>query len=124
MKVLLDENFPLPLLEVLQADGLEAEHIITLGLRGISDSLIRARLGREPLLFVSQDTEFLTGPVPTAAWVLVSRVRQSRPLPERLDIWRRAVGELVEAPPTDRIIELTDQGALLTGKDSHSTDAD
>ena len=36
--VLLDENFPLGLVRVLEADGLKVEHIITLGWRGVSDA--------------------------------------------------------------------------------------
>jgi hypothetical protein len=35
VKILLDENFPLALLRSLLADGEVAEHIITLGLRGV-----------------------------------------------------------------------------------------
>ena len=34
MKVLLDENFPLGLVRALEADGLQVDHIITLGWRG------------------------------------------------------------------------------------------
>ena len=42
MKVLLDENFPLPLLGALRGKDIDAEHIITLGLRGATDKIIRA----------------------------------------------------------------------------------
>jgi predicted nuclease of predicted toxin-antitoxin system len=42
--ILLDENFPLGLVRRLRADGLVAEHIITLGWRGASDARIRERL--------------------------------------------------------------------------------
>lgn len=38
MKILLDENFPLPLYHRLRAAGHDAEHIIVLGQRGIPDS--------------------------------------------------------------------------------------
>ena len=41
MKILLDENFPLPLYHRLRAAGHDAEHIIVLGQRGIPDSAIR-----------------------------------------------------------------------------------
>jgi hypothetical protein len=41
VKILLDENFPLGLVRVLEADGLRVEHIITLGWRGTSDTRIR-----------------------------------------------------------------------------------
>jgi hypothetical protein len=51
VKVLLDENFPLGLMRVLQADGLQVEHIITLNWRGASD-LDGAELMRDhPELF-------------------------------------------------------------------------
>ena len=40
MTVLLDENFPLGLVRVLEADGLKVEHIITLGWRGASDARV------------------------------------------------------------------------------------
>jgi uncharacterized DUF497 family protein len=36
VKVLLDENFPLGLLRRLHADGLAAEHVITIGSRGLA----------------------------------------------------------------------------------------
>ena len=37
MRVLLDENFPLPLCKRLRAEGFEVEHIIELGLRAFSE---------------------------------------------------------------------------------------
>ena len=40
MRFLLDENFPLSLIHALRAEGLTADHIITLGWRGASDNLI------------------------------------------------------------------------------------
>lgn len=59
MKVLLDENFPLSLLDALRRARIDADHIITLGLRGTPDGTIRARLDVEPTLFLTQDMEFL-----------------------------------------------------------------
>jgi predicted nuclease of predicted toxin-antitoxin system len=44
LRFLLDENFPLQLQRRLTAAGLEAEHIITMGRRGMPDSEILARL--------------------------------------------------------------------------------
>ncbi len=37
MKVLLDENFPLPLLAALRNAGIEADHLISLNMRGVAD---------------------------------------------------------------------------------------
>jgi predicted nuclease of predicted toxin-antitoxin system len=75
VKVLLDENFPLGLVRILQADGLEVEHIITLGLRGTSDARIRERLTDRELVFLTQDDDFLSGETVSAVkrrWSLIS----------------------------------------------------
>ena len=72
MKVLLDENFPLRLLSVLRSSGVEADHIITLDWRGVSDSVIRERVTGKDVLFVTQDVEFLTAVVEPFAIILVS----------------------------------------------------
>ena len=79
MTILLDENFPLGLVRVLEADGLHVEHIITLGWRGASDTRIRTRLSSPEVLFLTQDEDFLFGEA-VASTVVVSRVRQARRL--------------------------------------------
>jgi predicted nuclease of predicted toxin-antitoxin system len=58
LKILLDENFPLPLYHRLRAAGYDAEHIIVLGLRGVKDSELRKRLARGEIILLTQDTEF------------------------------------------------------------------
>lgn len=68
MKVLLDENFPLGLVRVLEADGLKVDHIITLGWRGAADARIRQRLTDRDLVFLTQDDDFLSGPEVFGAW--------------------------------------------------------
>ena len=90
MKILLDENFPLALFRSLQADGEHVEHIITLGWRGASDQRIRERLLDSELLFLTQDEDFLFDK-PVAAVIMLSRVRQSRRLKERVEIWRQGI---------------------------------
>jgi hypothetical protein len=112
VKVLLDENFPLALHRSLLADGQSAEHIIPLGWRGASDDRIRERLLDRELLFLTQDEDFLFGH-DVAAVVVLSRVRQSRPLRERVDVWRTAIRELGEPPRPERRFELMDDGRLL-----------
>lgn len=111
MKILLDENFPLGLLRRLHADGFVAEHIITLGWRGASDRQIREQLQDPGVLFLTQDDDFLSGP-PLPALVVISRVRQARPLAERIDVWRSAVRELLQASSAERLFELADDGTL------------
>lgn len=112
MKILLDENFPLGLLRRLQAEGLTADHIITLDWRGASDTKIRARLQDDQLLFLTQDEDFLYGPdVP--AIVIVSRVRQARPLKARIDIWCACVQALSSTSRPERLFELMDDGTLF-----------
>jgi Domain of unknown function (DUF5615) len=116
VKVLLDENFPLGLVRRLQADGLVAEHIITLGWRGASDARIREQLQDDGLLFLTQDEDFLFGATVPAV-VVISRVRQARPLKERIEIWRAAVSQLVQQPRAEGLFELTDDGILLPWRD-------
>jgi biotin operon repressor len=112
VKILLDENFPLGLVRALQADGLDVEHIITLGIRGASDERIRERLSEATLIFLTQDDDFLSGE-PVAALIVVSRVRQSRKLADRIQVWRKAVQTLRKIEKPTRLFELTDDGALV-----------
>ena len=112
MKVLLDENFPLGLVRVLQADGFDVEHIITLEWRGASDVRIRQQLTDTELVFLTQDEDFLSGEA-VAATIVVSRVRQVRKLTERIEVWRGAVQKLVSMDRTTRLFELTDDGTLV-----------
>ncbi|MEO5822440.1 MAG: DUF5615 family PIN-like protein [Vicinamibacteraceae bacterium] len=86
MRILLDENFPLALYRTLKAAGEEVAHVITLGWRGAPDQQIRERLFDKDVLFLTQDEDFLFEE-PTEAIVVLSRVRQSRPLAERIDVW-------------------------------------
>lgn len=112
MKILLDENFPLALLRALAADGENVDHIITLGLRGSSDQHIREKLLDKDVLFLTHDEDFLFGRSSEAS-VVVSRVRQSRRLAERVEVWRRAVLDLLKNPRPERRFELMDDGSLL-----------
>jgi Domain of unknown function (DUF5615) len=110
--VLLDENFPMGLLRSLHNDGLSAEHIITLGWRGASDTRIRKRLQDARVLFLTQDEDFLFGAMVPAV-IIVSRVRQSRPLKDRIEVWRNGIKELLQASKPERLFELMDNGTLL-----------
>jgi len=91
VKVLLDENFPLPLYHRLKKAGHDVEHVIVLGQRGLPDSAIRRRLEAEGLVFLTQDAEFADIPLDYRATIIISQVRQSRPIPERIQIWFDAV---------------------------------
>ena len=112
MKVFLDENFPLGLERRLKNAGLQAEHVITIGWRGAPDARIRGRLVEADLLFLTQDDDFFFSKGPLAI-IVVSRVKQSRPLHERIDLWQSAVEYLVANPPTDRRFDLLDNGQLV-----------
>ncbi len=91
MRFLLDENFPLGLLRVLQSDGWDADHIITLAWRGASDQRIRERLRDPQIVFFTHDDDFLFGET-VAAVIVLSRVRQSR---------RAQAGFYFASPTTD-----------------------
>jgi hypothetical protein len=116
VKVLLDENFPLGLVRTLQADGVAADHIITLGIRGATDDQIRDRLQDEGVLFLTQDEDFLFGES-VAAIVVLSRVRQARRLADRIEVWRTAVLDLTENRRPERLFELMDDGTLVPWQD-------
>ena len=49
MRILLDENFPIQLHRRLRDTGHEADHIIALGLRGISDEEAKSWNGRSAI---------------------------------------------------------------------------
>ena len=112
MKVLLDENFPLALLRSLLKDGQQAEHIITMGWRGASDQRIRELLLDRSVLFLTHDEDFLFDKVAPSI-VVLSRVRQSRRLGERVQVWRQAIQELVSTPRPELRFELLDDGRLV-----------
>ena len=114
MRILLDENFPIQLYRRLQDTGHAAEHIIALGLRGISDDQIRQRLVVEAdLLFLTQDTEFADLPSETAATVMISRVPQSIPIAQRVEVWLRAISPFLERPSPGTLFELLPDGRIV-----------
>lgn len=113
MRILLDKNFPLALYRRLRADGADAEHIIASGRRGIPDSAIREQLEREELLFLTQDEEFMDLPPKCRATIVVSRVSQSRPILERVELWLHAIHEYLNERPEVKLFEILDSGELV-----------
>ena len=77
MKILLDENFPLHLYRRLRLSGYDAEHIIVIGKRGISDSAIRERISKEELVFLTQDSEFENMPGSHRGMIIISRIKHA-----------------------------------------------
>lgn len=69
------------------------------------------------IVFFTQDNDFLFGE-PVAAVVVRSRVRQARPLPERIVIWLEASRQLAATSGRVTLYELTDEGLLLPWLDS------
>jgi len=112
VKLLLDENFPLPLYHNLRAAGLDVEHIIVLGQRGLPDAIIRQRLASERLLFLTQDTEFADMPEEFLATVIISRVPQNLPIQRRVEIWAKAIEDFLTRKPTGKLFELLDSGEV------------
>lgn len=114
MRLLLDENFPLALQRRLLEEGLEVEHVITLGRRGMHDRELIARLRREPdLVLLTQDTEFLEPPSGVAGKIIVSRVSQDRPLRERVTLWMESLESFLHDPPPQFVFGLGDSGELV-----------
>jgi hypothetical protein len=111
VKVLLDENFPLPLYHRLRAAGHDAEHIVV-GQRGTPDSAIRQRLMAEELVFLTNDTEFEDHPADYRAQVVVSRVPQRLPTTRRVEIWFGALEGFLKAKPAGRLFDLHENGEI------------
>ena len=58
MKILLDENLPLSLVEDIKELGHEVEHVCTVGLRGAPDGTITKYAKRKKFILVTKDIEF------------------------------------------------------------------
>ena len=113
MKILLDENFPLQLYRRLRLSGYDVEHIIMLGQRGIPDSVIRERILKEEIVFLTQDSEFEKMPGGHKGLVLISRVKQSLPIQKRTEIWFNAVEKFMTERPSGKLFELLETGEVI-----------
>jgi len=113
LKILLDENFPLPLPlhRRLREKGYDAEHVIVLGQRGMPDAALREQLAKEAL--VSNDTEFeqLAGDIP--AQVSISRLPQRLPTAQRVEIWLKALDAFLQRKPQGSLFDLMPDGEIV-----------
>lgn len=116
MKILLDENFPLPLFHRLRTAGYDAEHIIVLRLRGVKDSEIRKRLAREETVLLTQDTEFEDVAADCRGQIIISRVRQNLPIQRRVDIWFKALQEFMTRQRSEKLFDLLESGQIIPWK--------
>jgi hypothetical protein len=113
LRFLLDENLPLQLHRRLVAAGVESEHIIASGQRGLPDAAIRARLGVEgDLVLVTQDTEFESIDVGVGT-VIISRVPQSLPVRRRVEIWSEALSGFAADTPPGQLFDLLPTGQIV-----------
>ncbi len=113
MKILLDENFPLALERTLREAGHDVEHIILLGQRGLPDARIRERLRKEPILFLTQDTEFERFPRDWIGTVVLSRVDQGLSVEARVKLWTTAIDELKRPEKPGKFFELGRDGSVI-----------
>ena len=113
MKILLDENFPLPLYYRLREVRCDVEHIIVLGQRGVPDSAIRERLAREELVFLTNDTEFGELRIENRTKVIISRVPQNLPTAQRVEVWFKALAEFMADMPSGQLFDLLETGQIL-----------
>ncbi len=114
MRVLLDENFPVQLHRRLGEEGYEVDHMILLGQRGAPDSDIRRRLADEDdLVFLTQDTEFEQLAAAVRATVIISRVRQSLPIAERVELWMQGLRAFLASGPEGGLFALDEAGEVL-----------
>lgn len=113
MKILLDENFPLPLYHRLREKGYDAEHVIVLGQRGMPDSALRQRLASEELVFLTNDTEFEELAGDCRAQVIISRLPQRLPTSQRVEIWLKALEAFFARMPEGKLFDLMPEGEIL-----------
>ena len=71
------------------------------GLPSDRKTAARERVRNDNVLLLTQDKELLTADTEPFAVIIVSRVRQARPLTERIALCHSAVLELIERPRTD-----------------------
>lgn len=108
MKVVLDNNLPKSLAQLLVERGFEAVHVREMGLSAASDAELRRRLADEQIIFVSRDGDFwLNHPDGWAViWVALHNptlVLLKGPVCEAL------AGLLSGLRPGDRILVAADQ---------------
>ncbi len=113
MKILLDENFPLPLYYRLRSSGYDVEHVIVLGERGLPDSAIIERLAREDLVFLTCDLEFMSAAAGLRGTIIVSRVSQNLPIARRVEIWFAALEAFRSRRLAGHVFELLDTGEVV-----------
>jgi hypothetical protein len=113
LKILLDENFPLPLYHRLHAEGYDVEHIIVLGQRGIRDVELRKRLAEEDMVFLTHDAEFEDVPTGYRGTVIISRVRQGLPIQHRVQLWFNAIQDFMARRPAGKLFDLLETGELV-----------
>jgi predicted nuclease of predicted toxin-antitoxin system len=113
LKILLDENFPMPLYRRLRLAGCEVEHIIALGQRGLPDASILERLRDEELLFLTQDDDFGNILGAYSGAIIISRIRQCSPIKKRTGIWLHAIEKFLVDRPTGKLFDLLETGELM-----------
>jgi predicted nuclease of predicted toxin-antitoxin system len=113
VKILLDENFPLALYRRLRERGYDAEHVIVLGQRGMPDSMLRERLAREQLVFLTNDTEFEQLADDCLAQVIISRLPQRLPTSDRVGIWMKGLEAFLQEQPEGKLFDLMPDGKIV-----------
>ena len=77
------------------------------------DREIFGRLNREELLFLTQDGDFVDTAAKCKASIIWSRVSQSMPINERVEIWLNAIKQFLSKQWNEKFFELHDDGTLL-----------
>jgi hypothetical protein len=113
LKILLDENFPMPLYRRLRLAGYDVEHIIALGQRGLPDASIQERLREEELLFLTQDDDFGNISGAHSGTIIISRIRQSLPIKKRTEIWLYSIEKFLVDMPAGKLFDLLETGELV-----------
>lgn len=89
------------------------EHVIVLGQRGIQDSELRKRVEAEEIVFLTQDSEFEDMPVGYRGAIIISRVRQSLPIQQRVQMWFNSIQDFMTRRPTGKLFDLYETGEVV-----------
>lgn len=112
IRVWVDAQLPPALAAWLRAEGVNAVHVLELGMLSSPDADIFAAARRDHAIVITKDEDFLRllerhGPPPQVVWITVGNVRNAR-LRELIERhWASIASQLVAGEP---LVELSSNG--------------
>jgi predicted nuclease of predicted toxin-antitoxin system len=108
MRVVVDNNLPRSLARLLGQSGIEAAHVLDLGLANVSDRVLRERLAGAPVIFLSRDDDFWVDY--PHGWAVVWVALHNPTLAQLKDPIARTLARLIpDLRPGQRVLFAADQ---------------